>query len=113
MPANFTAVNGSVIGSNAVTMSGTAGISGGYAVPLVDSDQVNVTASVAASITFDLDTESSTDSLNFIESAAPYSVALGTITTSDTRVSGTTDGVNYIMFDLDTNASGGCASGST
>jgi hypothetical protein len=71
-------------------------------VAIVDDDQVTVTAQVAASITFDIDT-----AVTDTESAAPYSVPLGTITTSDTRVSGATDGVNSIWLDLDTNASAG------
>jgi hypothetical protein len=71
-------------------------------VAIVDDDQVTVTAQVNASITFDIDT-AMTDS----ETSAPYSVALGAITTADTRVSGATDGVNSIWLDLDTNASAG------
>ncbi len=57
-------------------------------------------------ITFDLDTTAA-DTCSTTESAAPYTVPLGTITTTDTRVSGATDGINHICVDLDTNASGG------
>ncbi len=71
-------------------------------VAIVDDDQVTVTAQVDSSITFDLDT-ATTDT----ESSAPYSVSLGAITTSDTRVSGATDAVNFIWLDLDTNAGAG------
>jgi hypothetical protein len=53
-------------------------------------------------ISFDIDT-ALTDS----DSNAPYSVALGAITTSDTRVSGSTDSINYIWFDVSSSASGG------
>ncbi len=53
-------------------------------------------------MTFDLDT-----SVADGETATPYSVALGTITTTDTRVSGSTDSINMIIAELDTNATGG------
>ncbi|MEO5634998.1 MAG: hypothetical protein ABIS26_01040, partial [Candidatus Paceibacterota bacterium] len=54
------------------------------------------------SITFDLDT-----SVADGETATPYSVALGTITTTNSKVSGSTDSVNMIIAEGDTNASGG------
>lgn len=57
-------------------------------------------------ITFDIDTTAA-DTCSTTESAGPYTVPLGTITTSDTRVSGATDSINHICVDLDTNASGG------
>ncbi|HTK04831.1 MAG TPA: hypothetical protein VL500_04560, partial [Candidatus Eisenbacteria bacterium] len=71
-------------------------------VPIVDSDQVTVSASVDASLTFDIDT-----SVADAETVAPYSVALGSITTADVRVSGSTDSVNMIILEGDTNAGGG------
>lgn len=59
------------------------------------------------SITFDLDTYNT--STTSTEVAAPYSVALGTLSTAS--VTGTTEGgsttPNGIWFDLDTNATGG------
>lgn len=61
---------------------------------------------VAGTITFDIDTTSA-DTCGVTESGTPYSVPLGTITTSDTRVSGATDGINSICVDLDTDATGG------
>ncbi|HTM68741.1 MAG TPA: hypothetical protein VL426_05580 [Candidatus Binatia bacterium] len=69
-------------------------------VPIVDSDQVTVTASVAASLTFDLDT-----ALTDTESAAPYSVPLGALTTGAVANSGTS--INSIWVDVSTNAGGG------
>jgi hypothetical protein len=99
---NFTGINGTSAASNSVAITGTASVTGSYAVPLVDSDQVTVTATVAPSITFDIDTDMSP-----VESATPYTVALGTITTSDGRVSGATDGINFIWLDIATNATGG------
>jgi len=107
----WTATNPGTAGSKLVSYTSEGygdPVSGSFAIPIVDSDQVTVTATVDPSITFDIDTQSSANALpNTTETSAPYSVALGTITTTDTRVSGTTDGVNYIMLDLDTNASGG------
>lgn len=55
-----------------------------------------------SAISFDIDT-ALTDS----DSSAPYSVGLGAITTSDTRVSGSTDSINYIWLDVSSSASGG------
>ena len=59
-------------------------------------------ATVAQVITFDLDT-----SVADGETSTPYSVALGTITTTDSRVSGTTDSINMIILEADTNAGSG------
>ncbi len=101
---SWTATNPGTAGSKSIAYTQAAGdpVSGTFSIPIVDSDQVTVTATVAPSITFDIDT-AQTDT----ESAAPYSVALGQITTTDTRVSGTTDGINFIWLDIDTNAGGG------
>jgi len=71
-------------------------------VPIVDSDQVTVSASVDAALTFDIDT-----SVADAETVAPYSVALGSITTASVRVSGATDSINMIILEADTNAGGG------
>ncbi len=89
-------------GTSTLTLSGGFGDSGVASMSMVDDDQVTVTATVNSALTFDLDT-ATTDTT----SDDPYSVALGTITTSDTRVSGTTDSVNFIWVDLSSNASGG------
>ncbi|MEK7588487.1 MAG: hypothetical protein AAB438_01580 [Patescibacteria group bacterium] len=96
--------NGSV-GITTLTLSGTMGnpdITGIASMPIIDDDQVTVTATVNQTMTFDLDT-----SVADGETATPYSVALGTITTTDTRVSGSTDSINMIIAELDTNATGG------
>ena len=61
-------------------------------------------ATVLPVITFDLDT-----SVADAETGTPYSVALGIITTTDTRVSGSTDSINMIIAESDTNAAGGMA----
>ena len=97
-----------VTNSNDVDDDDTIAITGGFGdtgtitVDIIDDDQVTVTANVNQSITFDIDTATSDTN-----SSAPYSVALGTITTSDNRVSGATDGINSIFIDLGTNAAGG------
>lgn len=56
----------------------------------------------AETLTFDLDT-----SVADAETDPTYSVALGTVTTTDTRVSGSTDSINMIIAEADTNATGG------
>lgn len=100
--SSSTVTNGALDDDDTIAISGGFGDTGTITVDIIDDDQVTVTATVNQSITFDLDT-ATTDT----ESATPYTVALGTITTTDTRVSGTTDSVNYIWMDLGTNASGG------
>ena len=97
-----TITNGAVDDDDTIVLSGGFGDSGTITVDIIDDDQVSVTATVNQSITFDLDT-----SVADGETSTPYSVALGTITTTDTRVSGSTDSVNMIIAEGDTNASGG------
>ncbi len=77
--------------------------SSSIAYAIADDDQVTVTAVVGSSITFDIDTNTNPAT----ETNAPYSVALGTITTADTRISGTTDSVNVIILEGDTSGAGG------
>jgi hypothetical protein len=69
---------------------------------IADDDQVTVTAVVGSSITFDIDTSVADGETNPL-----YSVALGSITTVDTRVSGTTDSINMIILEGDTSGAGG------
>jgi len=97
-----TITNGPVDDDDTIVLSGGFGDSGTITVDIIDDDQVSVSATVNQSITFDLDT-----SVADGETATPYTVALGTITTTDTRVSGSTDSVNMIIAEGDTNASGG------
>lgn len=85
------------------TTSFTSSHTAATALGIADDDQVTVTATVNSSLTFDLDANTSGTG----DTVAPYTVALGTITTVDTRVSGATDSVNRIMMDLDTNAASG------
>ncbi len=97
-----TITNGAADDDDTIAIAGVFGDSGTITVDIIDDDQVTVTATVNQSITFDLDTTVADGETN-----TPYSVALGTITTTDTRVSGTTDSVNMIVAEADTNATGG------
>lgn len=91
-------------GTTTLVLSGSFGDSGTASMSIIDDDQVTVSATVNQSITFDLDTYA-TSTLN-TETATPYSVALGTLTTG--AVSGSNESsVNGIWFDLATNSSGG------
>jgi hypothetical protein len=65
---------------------------------IADDDQVNVTATVGSSITFDLDASTSNSNTN-----TPYNVALGALTTAAASNSDNS-GINSIWVDLDTNA---------
>lgn len=97
-----TITNGAADDDDTIVISGGFGDTGTITVDIIDDDQVTVTATVNQSITFDLDT-----SVADGETSTPYSVALGTITTTDTRVSGSTDSINMIIAEGDTNATGG------
>lgn len=94
----FTGTNPSSAGSKLITLSGSGGYTNTFSIAIMDDDQVTITATVAPSITFDIDIQSSCGS----ESAAPYSVSLGTLTTTSV-----TTATNHICLELDTNASGG------
>lgn len=99
--------NGSA-GTTTLVLSGTMGtpdITGTAAMAIIDDDQVTITASVASSITFDIDAAS--DFSNG-ESSTPYTVALGTISASSVKVSDTSS-VAMIVLEGSTNASGGMA----
>jgi hypothetical protein len=74
----------------------------GYAlVAIVDSDQVTVSATIDPTITFDLDTNTTG-----ADTPAPYTVALGALTTGAVNHSDHS-GVNSIFAQLDTNATSG------
>lgn len=104
----LTNTNPGTAGSKTVSLTGNAAnlasvnpITGSFAVAIVDSDQVSVTASVDPSLTFDLDT-ATTDT----ETAAPYTVPLGTLTTAAVNRSNDSS-INGIWIDVSTNAGGG------
>jgi hypothetical protein len=88
-------------GTLTITVGGTFGDSGTISIPIVDSDQVNISATVNQSLTFDIDTAITNTDTN-----APYTVALGTLTTANASNSDNT-GINSIWLDLGTNSSGG------
>ena len=97
-------ITNGTLGTTTLVLSGTFGDTGTASMSIVDDDQVTVTATVNQSITFDLDTYA-TATLN-TETATPYSVPLGTLTTG--AVTGSNESsINGIWFDLATNASGG------
>lgn len=85
----------------------------GVGIPIVDDDQVTVTANVDPSMLFDLDTTTAaTFGTVATETAAPYTVDFGTLDPTDgsNNVSGETlthGDVNYIHMDLSTNATHG------
>jgi len=69
---------------------------------IATSNEVCIT--ILPTIVFDLDTEAGGGSG---ESSAPYNVGLGVISTTNTRVSGTTDAVQMIVVEGETNAASG------
>jgi hypothetical protein len=97
-----TITNGAADDDDSIIIAGD-GDTGTVTIDIIDDDTVAVTATVNQSLTFDLDVGTAGNE----NTAGPYTVGLGTITVSDTRVSGATDSVNRIMMDIDTNASGG------
>jgi len=76
-------VNPGTIGSKEISIGGTFGDSGEIDVPIMDDDQVTISASVNTSIAFDLDIENKephTIGASHSESAAPYSIDLQELT---------------------------------
>jgi len=98
--AVFTATNPSA-GSTTISYSGTSEYAGAIKVPIVDDDQVTITANIDPTMAFDLDV-----SITDAESAAAYVVDFGQV---DYATPETSDGANYpnIWVDLATNATGG------
>jgi hypothetical protein len=89
--------------SPVVTITGSNGDTGNFSTPIVDDDQVNVTATVNSSITFDIDT-----AVTDTNSNPAYTVPLGTLTTGS--VSGSNHStINSIWFDIASNAPSGTA----
>jgi hypothetical protein len=107
----FTATNPASAGSYEIVVGGTSEYgtdpldTDSFIIPIVDDDQVTVTASIESTMTFDLDTTIS-DANGDHESSAPYTVDLGTL--SAASVSSSDDsGINSIWVDLTHNATGG------
>jgi hypothetical protein len=80
------------------TSSYTNSHSSQIAYAIVDDDQVNVTATVGSSITFDIDASTSDSN-----TGTPYNVVLGALTTAGASRSNNST-INSIWIDLDTNA---------
>jgi hypothetical protein len=102
---NTQVVNPGSTGSKTIKLEGTlesgTDPDGQLAVSIVDSDQVTISATIDPSITFDLDTATTNT-----ETTAPYSVALGTLTTGAVSTSNNSS-INSVWVDLATNATGG------
>ncbi len=86
-----------------IVISGGFGDSGTITVDIIDDDQVTVSATVNQTLTFDIDTA---EDFTSAEDAAPYSVALGTLSTGSVTNSDTST-VKMIVLEGATNASGG------
>lgn len=86
------------------TSSFTSSHTSTIALGIIDDDTVAVSATVNSSLTFDLDTASGGGDG---ESSASYTVGFGTVPVGSVRVSGSTDSVEMIVVEADTNASGG------
>jgi hypothetical protein len=96
-----TVTNGAVDDDDTITIAGGFGDTGTITVDIVDDDQVTVTATVNQTMTFDLDTATT----GTTETNTPYTVPLGTLSSSTVAVSG--GSINMIIAEGDTNASGG------
>jgi len=106
--ASFTGTNPAGAGSVVVTVVtgvGTGGISGSFAVTLVTSDQVAVTASIDPSITFNVGAQASGTACAGSFAGNGGTVALGTLTTGAVATSDTS--VSNICTRLTTNAGSG------
>ncbi len=86
-----------------IVIGGAFGDSGTITVDIVDDDQVTVSATVNQTLTFDIDTA---EDFTNAEDAAPYSVALGTLSTGTVTHSDTST-VKMVVLEGETNASGG------
>ena len=96
-----TITNGAVDDDDTITIGGGFGDTGVITVDIIDDDQVTVTATVNQTMTFDLDTATT----GTTETNTPYTVPLGTLSSSSVTVSG--GSINMIIAEGDTNASGG------
>ncbi len=102
-PGTHQITNGAIGSTDTITIAGSFGDTGSITEDIIDSDQVSITADVGQSLTFDLDTASD---FHNGESSAPYSVALGTLTTGSVTHSDDT-AIRMIVAEGDTSASGG------
>ena len=94
-------ITNGTIGISTINIGGTMADKGVISVPILNSDQVTLTAVISESVTFDLDVGYTTG-----ESSAPYVVALGTIPLGSVIRSNTST-VKQIFADGGTNSPGG------
>ncbi len=111
---DFKLINPAVAGTKVISLyTGPNGLGltfdgGTLAVPIVDSDQVIVTANIDAILTFDLDTYATATAFpTYTETAAPYLVDLGSLSISGITSSNGAGGINSIWVDLSSNAVSG------
>lgn len=95
--------NPATSGTKTISFAGTIGDTGTIQQGIVDDDAVSATATVDPTITFDIDMGTTCGG----ETGTPYSLAFGTVATSDVESSGTTDSVNAICLDHGHNGTDG------
>ena len=121
----FTGTNPGTPGAYTVTVGGTSeygtpvlvpgpGVTTKFQIPIVDDDQVTINAYIESTMAFDIDTTLGIDMAwtdgqtvgQHHETAAPYTVNLGTLSATSIKDSGNGQ-ANYIYLDLSHNATGG------
>ncbi|MBU1034700.1 hypothetical protein KKD42_02790 [Patescibacteria group bacterium] len=107
-PIAFDGTNASSAGSKKVTIAGDGGISGAFAIPIVDDDQITVTASVDPTITFNVSSTPAVTACDGTVDGNGGTVNLGTIA-PNTLVSSDANGVEHICTRVSTNATLGAA----
>ena len=95
--------NPAATGSQEINIAGSFGDAAfSIDLPIVDDDQVSITASIDTYLSFDIDIGDGSHS----NTNTPYAIALGELLFSAATNEGTS-GVSEIYFNLDTNADGG------
>ena len=100
--------NSDTAGSHQVTIGGTGGVTGNFAIAITTDDQVNVTATVDPTITFNVGAEASGTACATSFSGNGGTVALGTLSTG-AITSSDVSSVYHICTRLSTNSSSGAA----
>lgn len=102
----YTGTNPGSAGSKTITLAGSAGITGTFAIAIVTDDQVSITASIDPSITFNVGAEASGTPCATTFAGNGGTVALGTLTTGAVASSDASS-VNHICSRVTTNAGSG------
>jgi hypothetical protein len=105
----FAGTNETSADSKTVTIDGSGGVTGSFAIPLVTDDQVVVSATVDPSITFDVGVQPSATACNgtFDDATlSDWALSLGTIA-PNTLVSSDANSIEHICTRISTNATGG------